>query len=214
MEFGIFGTGDVGKAIAKGLLALGHEVMIGARSATSEKAAAVAAELGAGTSTGTFADAARYGEVVVLATLGSVNEQVIAATGADNLAGKLVLDTTNPLDFSKGFPPSLMVPAEGSGAQQIRALAPEARVVKVFNTVGNPLMFRPELPGGAPSMFLCGNDEGAKEATAKLVTDFGWEPVDVGTLAAAHWLEAMCMVWVSVGARSGRWDRAFKLVGR
>lgn len=214
MKVGILGTGDVGKAIAKGLLALGHEVMIGARSATSEKAAAVAAELGAGASTGTFADAARYGEAVVLATLGSVNEQVIGAAGADNLAGKLVLDTTNPLDYSKGFPPALLLPAEGSGAQQIQALAPEAKVVKAFNTVGNALMFRPELPGGAPSMFLCGNDEAAKEAAAKLVTDFGWEPVDVGTLAAAHWLEAMCMVWVSVGARSGRWDRAFKLVGR
>lgn len=214
MKVGILGTGDVGKAIAKGLLALGHEVMIGARSATSEKAAAVAQELGAGASTGSFADAARFGEAVVLATLGSVNDQVIAATGAANLAGKVLLDTTNPLDFSKGFPPSLLVPAEGSGGQQIQALAPAAKVVKVFNTVGNALMFRPELPGGAPSMFLCGDDEGAKAAVAKLVTDFGWEPVDVGTLAAAHWLEAMCMVWVGVAARTGRWDRAFKLVGR
>ena len=214
MKVGILGTGDVGKAIAKGLLTLGHEVMIGARSATSEKAAAVVAELGAGAVTGSFADAARYGEVVVLATLGSVNAQVIEATGADNLTGKVVLDTTNPLDFTKGFPPSLLQPKEGSGAQEIQALAPGARVVKVFNTVGHALMFRPEVQGGAPSMFLCGNDEVAKATAGELVTAFGWEPIDVGTLVAAHWLEAMCMVWVAVGARTGRWDRAFKLAGR
>ena len=150
---------------------------------------------------------------MILATLGSVNEQVIAAAGPDNLAGKALLDTTNPLDFSKGFPPSLIVPAEGSAGQQVQALAPAARVVKVFNTVGNALMFRPALPGGAPTMFLCGDDEGAKATTAKLVGEFGWEPVDVGPLSAAHWLEAMCMVWVAVAARTGRWDRAFTLVG-
>ncbi len=213
MKVGILGTGDVGKAIAKGLLALGHEVMIGARSAGSEKATAVAAELGAKAVAGSFAEAAAYGEVVVLATLGSVNEQVIAATGADNLTGKVVLDTTNPLDFTKGFPPSLLQPKEGSGAQAIQALAPGARVLKVFKPVRNALMFRPELQGGAPTMFLCGNDEVAKATAAEIVTAFGWEPIDVGTLAAAHWLEAMCMVWVAVGARSGRWDRAFKLVG-
>jgi len=213
MKVGILGTGDVGKALAKGFLTLGHEVMIGARSATSEKAAALAAELGAGASAGSFSDAARFGELVVLATLGAVNDQVVAAAGPDNLAGKVVLDTTNPLDLSKGFPPALIVPAEGSGGQQIQALAPAARVVKVFNTVGNSLMFRPALPGGAPTMFLCGDDEGARATVAKLVGEFGWEPADVGPLSAAHWLEAMCMVWVATAARTGRWDKAFKLVG-
>lgn len=213
MKVGILGTGDVGKALAKGFLTLGHEVMIGARSATSEKAAALAAELGAGASAGSFSDAARFGELVVLATLGAVNEQVVAAAGPDNLAGKVVFDTTNPLDFSKGFPPSLIVPAQGSGGEQIQALAPAAKVVKVFNTVGHALMFRPTLPGGAPTMFLCGNDEAAKATTAKLLTEFGWEPADVGPLSAAHWLEAMCMVWVATAARTGRWDKAFKLVG-
>lgn len=213
MKAGILGTGDVGKALAKGFAALGHDVMIGSRTGASDKAAAIVAELGGKGSTGTFAEAAMFGDVVVLATLGSANAEVIALAGAANLTGKPLLDATNPLDFSQGFPPKLLVPAEGSGGQQVQALAPHAKVVKVFNTVGHVLMFKPSLPGGPPTMFLCGDDDKAKAATAELLREFGWEPLDVGGLHASHWLEAMCMVWVSHGIRSGRWGHAFKLLG-
>jgi len=99
-----------------------------------------------------------------------------------------------------------------SGGEQVQALAPEARVVKAFNTVGNALMFRPRLAGGPPDMFICGNDEGAKKQVAGILADFGWGVVDLGGIDASHYLEAMCMVWVLHGFRSKSWNHAFKLL--
>jgi predicted dinucleotide-binding enzyme len=213
MKVGILGTGDVGKALATGFLALGHEVKMGARDSGNPKAVAFAQEAGPKASAGTFAEASAFGEVVVLATLGMAAESVLAGAGADNLRGKVVIDSTNPLDFSKGVPPSLGISGNDSGGEQVQRLLPGAHVVKAFNTVGNAQFFRPQFPGGDPDMFICGNDEGAKKKVGGILADFGWKGVvDLGNIEVSRYLEAVCMVWVLYGFRTGGWDHAFKLL--
>lgn len=213
MRIGILGTGDVGKALGAAFLALGHDVKMGAREATNDKAAAWVKSAGARASAGTFADAAEFGEIVVLASLGVANQQVIAAAGPDRLRGKVLIDATNPLDFSTGAP-RLAIGHTDSGGEEAQRLAPGAHVVKAFNTVGNALMFRPELPGGPPDMFICGDDEGAKKKVAGLLADFGWGVVDLGGIEASRYLEPMCMTWVVHGLRTNTWMHAFKLLRR
>jgi predicted dinucleotide-binding enzyme len=211
MKIGILGTGDVGKALGKGFITLGHEVKMGSRDAANEKALAWAREMGPQASVGTFADAAAFGEVAVLATLGEANKSVLRAAGPEALRGKVVIDATNPLDFSGGLP-KLVVPEGGSAGQQVQRLLPGAHVVKAFNTVGNAHMFRPDFPGGPPDMFICGNDEEAKRKVTAILTDFGWGTVDVGGIEAAHELEAMCMIWVLYAIHTKTWNHAFKLL--
>lgn len=212
MKVGVLGTGDVGKALGRGFLALGHEVRMGSRTAGNEKAVAWAQEAGERAGEGSFAEVAAWADVVVLATLGSANESVIGAAGPENLAGKLLLDTTNPLDFSKGFPPSLSISGEDSGGEQVQRLAPAAKVVKVFNTVGNARMFRPQMAGGPPTMFIAGDDGDAKKQVEGILTEFGWETLDVGDIRCSRYLEAMCLVWVYTAAKTGQWMQAFKML--
>jgi len=213
MKIGILGTGDVGRAIGSGFVALGHEVKLGARSAGHEKAMAWAGEMGARASQGTFADAARFGELIVFATLGVANPEVVKAAGADTFAGKVVIDATNPLDFSKGFPPDLALKGNDSGGEALQRLLPKAKVVKAFNIVPNALMFRPEVPGGPPDMFIAGDDAAAKATVMAILAEFGWPTVyDFGGIAASRWLEAMCIAWVLSVAPSGNWRQAFKLL--
>jgi len=213
MKVGILGTGVVGHALGKGFITLGHEVKMGAREATNEKAAAWAKEMGPKASHGTYADAAGFGDIVVLATLGAAYAAVIAAAGPDRLKGKIVIDATNPLDFSKGMPPGLTVGHTDSGGEQVQRAAPGARVVKAFNIVGNPSMFRPDYPGGPPDMLICGNDAEAKREVTKILHDFGWPLVtDLGGIDASRYLEALTIVWVRYGAANGTWSHAFKLL--
>ncbi len=211
MHIGILGTGDVGHALGRGFLDLGHEVRMGARAAGNEKAAAFAAEGGDAASAGTFADAAGFGEIVVLATLGTATEAIVGGL-ADRLAGKIVWDATNPLDFSAGMPPQLAISGRDSLGERVQKLAPEARVVKVFNTVGHALMFRPQLEGGPPTMFVAGDDETAKQRTAGLLAEFGWETADTGPITSSRYLEAMCVAWVITASKTGNWRQAFKLL--
>jgi predicted dinucleotide-binding enzyme len=212
MNVGILGTGDVGRALGRGFIALGHTVNMGARDARNEKALAWAREMGANASVGTFADAASFGEVLVLATLGVANESAITMAGPEHFRAKVLIDTTNPLDFSGGLPPKLAVSGNDSGGERVQRLLPGARVVKAFNTVGNVFMFRPEFPGGPPDMFICGNDDDAKTKVAAMLKDFGWGVVDVGGIECSRYLEAMCMVWVLSAMRAGNWNQAFKLL--
>jgi len=212
MKVGVFGTGDVGKALGNAFHALGHEVMMGSRDAGNDKAAAWASALGERASTGTYADAAAFGELLVLATLGIANDEVLAAAGSGNLDRKVLIDATNPLDFSGGVPPRLAISGNDSGGEQVQRAAPGARVVKAFNTVGNAQMFRPDFPGGPPDMFFCGNDEAAKKTVAQILNEFGFTPRDVGGIESSRYLEALCILWVIHGVRSGRWNHAFKLL--
>jgi predicted dinucleotide-binding enzyme len=216
MKIGILGTGDVGQALGRGFAALGHEVKLGSRDTKNERALAWAKQTGAKASAGTFADAAAFGEIVVLATLGVANESALQAAGREKLAGKLVIDATNPLDFSKGAPPTLAVSGHDSAGERVQKLLPGAQVVKAFNTVGHAHMFRPEFPGGPPDMFICGNDAGAKQKVAAILKDFGWGVADIGGIEGSRYLEAMCLAWVlfAFSTTPPTWNHAFKLLRR
>jgi hypothetical protein len=212
MKVGVLGSGDVGKAIARGFLALGHDVMLGAREANNEKVQAFVKEMNVRISGGTFADAAKFGDVVVLATLGTANESALSAAGAENLNGKVLIDTTNPLDFSGGMPPKLIGGPNNSGGERVQRHVPGARVVKAFNSVGNAHMFRPSFAGGPPTMFICGNDDPAKKQVEGILRDFGWEAADIGGIEGSGHLEALCLVWVLYAVKNGGWNHAFKLL--
>jgi predicted dinucleotide-binding enzyme len=213
MKIGILGTGEVGKVLGQAFAALGHEVKMGSREAKNEKALAWAKETGPMASTGTFADAAAFGDLVVLATLGVANESALTMAGHDRFRGKVVIDATNPLDFSKGAP-SLAVSGNDSAGERVQKLLPDARVVKAFNTVGSLHMFRPEFPGGPPDMFVCGNDAEAKKQVAGILKDFGWGVIDVGAIESSRYLEAMCLVWVlfAFSSTPPTWNHAFKML--
>jgi len=212
MKVGILGTGPVGRAIAHGFVTLGYETRIGARDPGNAAATVWAAEHGSLASAGSFADAAAFGDVIVVATLGTVLPQVAEAAGPQNFAGKVVIDTTNPLDMSRGFPPGLAIVGHDSGGETLQRALPDARVVKAFNTVNNGLMFRPRFADGAPAMMIAGNDAEAKVTVSRILAEFGWPTLDLGAIASARWLEAMCMAWVMAGMATGRWDHAFKVV--
>jgi predicted dinucleotide-binding enzyme len=211
-NIGILGSGDVGQALGHGFAALGNQVKIGSRDAKSEKLKAWVTKEGKNASQGSFSEVAKFGEILVLATLGQAAEAAIEAAGKESFKGKVVLDVTNPLKIDGGRPVGLERGFNDSGGEQIQRFLPDAKVVKVFNTVGNALMFKPEFKGGPADMFFCGNDEGAKKSVADIVTAFGWNPIDIGGMEGARLLEPMCWLWVMVGVRTGAWNHAFTLV--
>lgn len=209
VRVGVLGSGDVGKVLAAGFASLGHEVKIGSRDPGK---LAEWASANARVSTGTFAEAAAFGDILVLATLGTGTLEAVKLAGLDAFDGKVVIDATNPLDFSKGMPPSLYVGTTDSLGEQIQRLIPKARVVKAFNTAGNAHMINPQFPGGPPDMFLCGNDAEAKKIVSQICDAFGWGVADIGGIEGSRYLEPMCMVWVLHGFRTKSWTHAFKML--
>jgi len=201
MRIGILGSGVVGQALARGLARHGHDVRIGTRKDAID-------DLPVGSPADVVADA----DLVFLSVHGAAAVEVVTGV-REQLAGKVVVDTTNPLDFSTGAP-ALFVGHTDSLGEQVQRALPEARVVKAYNTVGNTLMVDPDLPGGPPSMFLGGDSDEAKAVVTELLQSTGWDVVDLGGIEASRWLEPMCMAWVAHGARSGGWDHAFKLLHR
>jgi predicted dinucleotide-binding enzyme len=199
MRFGVLGTGVVGKTIASKLLELGEDVTMGARDAANANAAAWVADAGERAHAGTFADAAAFGEIVVNATAGGGSLEALAAAGAEHLDGKLLIDISNPLDFSKGFPPTLSVANTDSLGEQIQAAHPEARVVKTLNTVNADVMVQPGLVPGRHAIFVCGNDAGAKAEVAQLLGRFGWPAdavVDLGDITSSRGTEMYLALWI------------------
>jgi 8-hydroxy-5-deazaflavin:NADPH oxidoreductase len=209
MKVGILGSGDVGKSLAHGFGALGHEVKIGSRS--PEKLSEFVSGEGERVTSGTFEEAARFADLIVLATLGVACEEAVSVAGKQNFDHKVVIDATNPLDFSAGAP-RLSVGHTDSLGEQIQRFLPNARVVKAFNTVGNGLFFKPQLPGGPPDMFIGGNDADAKKLVSQVCDAFGWGVIDLGGIDASRYLEPMCMAWVIHGVLSGSWVHAFKML--
>ncbi len=209
MKVGILGSGDVGKSFARGFGALGHQVKIGSRS--PEKLSEFVSGEGDRVSSGTFEETALFGDLIVIATLGVATEEAINLAGKQNFDHKVVIDATNPLDFSSGAP-RLSIGHTDSLGEQIQSWLPDARVVKAFNTAGNPLFFKPELPGGPPDMFIGGNDAGAKKLVSQVCDAFGWGVIDLGGIEASRYLEPMCMAWVIHGVLSGSWVHAFKML--
>ena len=208
IKVGILGSGDVGKALARGFAAAGHQVMIGSRS--PEKLRDFVAET-KGVSSGTFEETAAFGDLIALATLGVATEEAINLAGAKNFEGKVVIDATNPLDFREK-PHKLFVGTTDSLGERVQRWLPDAKVVKAFNTVGNAFFVHPDFPNGPPDMFIAGNDADAKKIVAQICQHWGWGVVDIGGIEGARHLEPMCMVWVLHGVLSGSWSHAFKML--
>lgn len=211
MRIGILGSGDVGQALGLGFARYGHQVMMGSRDAGQEKVRKWVGQAGENASAGSFAEAAAFGDLAVLATLWSGTGQAIALAGPERLVGKPVIDVTNPLDFSRGTA-RLALGYDDSGGEQVQRWLSDSRVVKAFNTVGHAHMVDPVFPGGPPDMFICGNDPDAKRIVTGLLEDFGWSVVDLGGIACARYLEPMAMVWILHYVNTGTGNHAFKLL--
>jgi hypothetical protein len=206
MRIGVLGTGMVGEAIATKLVGLGHDVMMGSRTADNERAAAWVASAGARASQGTFADAAAHGEVVFNCTAGEASLEAIGSARTEDLAGKVLVDVSNPLDHSRGMPPGLFVSSFDSLGEQIQRAFPDARVVKALNTVNCEVMVDPAKVPGEHDVFVCGNDEAAKTAVVELLGSFGWPAehvVDLGDITAARGAEAYLLLWIRLWGALG-----------
>lgn len=211
MKVGVIGSGDVAKTLAGGFLKHGHEVAMGTREPAkladwlkqNPKARAASSE-----------EAARFGELVVLAVKGTASAAALRAAGADALAGKTVIDATNPLadvapengvlKYFTNLGESLM--------EQLQKEFPSAHLVKAFNSVGNGRMVNPQYAGGRPTMFICGNNAEAKTMVTGILDQFGWETEDMGSVEAARAIEPLCMLWCLPGFTRNQWGHAFKLL--
>lgn len=225
MKLGVLGTGPVGQAVAAKLAELGHAVFVGTRDPAATLARTnpdtfgnppfkVWREKHPNIELGTLAQAAAHGEMVVNATTGTGSLEALKAAGENNLAGKILIDIANPLDFSKGMPPSLAVCNTDSLGEQIQRAFPKTKVVKTLNTMNAYLMVGPkQLAGGAHTVFVSGNDAGAKEAVQKLLESFDWQDiVDLGDITTARGTEMMLPIWVRVWGATKNPMFSFKLV--
>jgi hypothetical protein len=211
MQVGILGSGGVAQALGTGFLKLGHDVKLGSRE--PKKLQPWLDKAGKHASAGSFEDTARFADIAVLASLWTGTENLLKLAGAPaSLAGKLVIDVTNPLIYETGKMPRLGLGHTDSGGEQVQRWLPQSKVVKAFNTVGSAHMVDPKFPGGPPDMFICGDDASAKQVVAGLCKNFGWGVVDVGGIEGARLLEPLCILWVEYGLRTQTWNHAFKLL--
>jgi 8-hydroxy-5-deazaflavin:NADPH oxidoreductase len=209
----ILGNGVVGTALAKGFAELGYQVMFGTRDVRSAKTRA-ALEAVPGARAASFAEAAAAASIAVLAVPWSGLEAAIFTAGPDNLAGKLVIDPSNPLDFS-GETPTLAVGFTDSAGELVQRLLPRSHVVKALNMVTAAHMVHPRLPDGTPDVMIAGNDSKAKARVAELLEAFGWRTaIDVGPISASRLLEPLAMLWVTYGVRNDHWTHAFSVLGQ
>lgn len=211
MRIGVLGSGDVAQVLASGFLKHGHAVTVGTRDTAKLSGWSNSNSSGR---VGSFADAARFGEVLVLAVKGSAAAEVLRLAGADALAGKAVIDATNPiadaapvngvLKFFTDLDESLM--------ERLQREFPAARLVKGFNSVGNARMVDPAFKTGKPTMFICGNDDGAKRTVSGLIGELGWDVADMGMAESARAIEPLCMLWCIPGFLRNEWTHAFALL--
>lgn len=212
MKVAVLGTGTVGQTLARGFKERGDTVAIGTRDPAAQAARDAASATGVAVKA--FADAAREADAVVLALKGDAVDSALDLAGRASFAGKLVIDTTNPLGFADGAP-VLTLGFNTSLGERIQAGLPGASVVKAFNIVTAQHMVRPTLADGVPDMFIAGDDAEAKMKVARILADFGWPaPIDLGDIRAARLLEPLAMVWISYGFRNNHWSHAFKLLRR
>ncbi|MDR3611758.1 MAG: NAD(P)-binding domain-containing protein [Ignavibacteriaceae bacterium] len=201
MNFGVFGTGIVGTTLATKLVSQGHKVIMGARSATNEKAAEWVKKNGPKASQGTFEDAALNSDILLNCTKGEATLQVLKLAGEYNLDKKILIDVSNPLDFSKGMPPTLTVCNTDSLGEQIQKQYPLTMVVKTLNTMAAPVMTNPRMLPGFHVIFLCGNDANAKEIVGDILITFGWkkeEILDLGDITSSRGTEMLLPLWLRI----------------
>ncbi len=211
MKIGVLGSGVVAKTLASGFLKHEHAVMVGSRTPGKLKEWASENPKGA---TGTFAQTAAFGEVLALAVKGQAAAEALRLAGAENLNGKPVMDACNPIEEA---PPEkgvlrLYTNRNESLMEQLQREFPDAHLVKAFNSVGSPRMVDPEFAGGRPTMFICGNDEGAKKTVSRILDELGWETADMGAAEAARAIEPLCVLWCIPGFLHNEWMHAFKLL--
>ena len=211
-KIGIIGSGIVGQTLANGFIKHGYQVTIGTN--TASKLDELRAKTNGKATVGTFEDAARFGDVVVLATKGTAAEAALEAAGTAHLAGKAVIDTCNPIADA---PPAngvlqYFTSQNESLMERLQKAAPDARFVKAFSCIGNALMIDPDFKGQKPTMFICGNDEGAKAEVRTILEDFGHDVADMGTVEGARAIEPLCILWCIPGFRGDGWNHAFKLL--
>jgi predicted dinucleotide-binding enzyme len=211
-KVGILGSGIVGKTLANGFLKNGYRVCIG--TGDKQKLTEWKTSAGENAQVGSFEEAAKFGDIAVLTVKGSAAAKVIEEAGPVNLAGKTVLDTTNPiadappengvLKFFTGLDESLM--------EQLQKRFPEINFVKAFSSAGNAVMVNPSFKEGKPTMFICGNNNKAKADVIRILDLFGWEPGDMGKAEAARAIEPLCILWCIPGFLNNQWTHAFKLL--
>lgn len=211
MKVGVLGSGEVAKVLAAGFKKHGHQVKIGSR--TPAKLADWVAQ-NPGIESGTFAEAAQFGELIILAVKGSVAAEALELAGEKNLSGKTVMDACNPIADA---PPEngvlrFFTDINQSLMEKLQQQFKDAKFVKAYNSVGSGLMVNPKLEGGRPTMFICGNDAGAKLLVAQVNEQFGWETADMGGVEAARAIEPLCMLWCLPGFLHNDWMHAFKLL--
>jgi predicted dinucleotide-binding enzyme len=213
-KIGIVGSGVVGQTLANGFVKHGYDVTIGTN--TPGKREELKAKTYGKAAVGSFEDAAVFGDIVVLATKGTAAESALRAAGIANLKGKTIIDTTNPIAER---PPvngvlQYFTSANESLMEKLQALAPEAQFVKAFSCVGNAFMVNPDFGGVTPTMFICGNDEGAKNGVKTILDQFGFEVADMGAAEGARAIEPLCILWCIPGFLTNSWTHAFKLLRR
>jgi predicted dinucleotide-binding enzyme len=213
MKIGILGSAEVGQALGHGFLQEGYEVMLGTRDVQKEEVVQwKTAHPGA--RTGNFSQTAAFGEILVLACPGSAVEAVVDLAGREAFSGKIVIDATNPI--APGGPVDgvlkFFTTLEDSLLERTQRLLPQARLVKAFNSVGNYSMYKPDFPGGPPTMFICGNDAAARGTVTDILTRFGWETEDLGVATAARAIEPLCLLWCIPGFLRNDWVHAYKVL--
>jgi 8-hydroxy-5-deazaflavin:NADPH oxidoreductase len=212
IKIGILGSGDVAKSLANGCLK--HEYQVKMGTSNPSKLSEWKSKAGTNGSIGSFSDAASFGDIVILAVKGNAVLDVIGKIDPTSLSGKTVIDTSNPIadappqngviKFFTNFEESLM--------EKLQKAHPLVNFVKAFNSVGNAFMVNPNFPGGKPTMFICGNNDKAKEEVKVILTSFGWETEDMGKAESARAIEPLCMLWCIPGLQHNQWSHAFKLL--
>ena len=224
MKIGVLGTGGVGRTLSAKFSQMGHEVMIGTRNVEDTLARTAPDGMGgppfkvwhsqnAKVKLVSFSEVASFGEIIFLATFGDKTAEAIEMAGKQYFDNKVVIDTTNPLDFSAGVPPKFTVTLGNSLGEQIQKQIASAKVVKAFNTIGAHIMVNPKREEGFPDLFIAGNDSDAKKKFANLAEQMGWQSViDLGDISQSFWLEANAMLWIHYGFKYNSWTHAFKLL--
>jgi predicted dinucleotide-binding enzyme len=212
-KIGILGSGIVGKTLATGFLRHGYDVMIGSRNPDKLKEWKQQNENKG--KIGTFEETARFGEIIVFAIKGTAAEDALKEAGIDNFRGKTIIDTTNPI--SENEPPvngvlKFFTGPNESIMQNLQKIAPQAHFVKAFNCVGNAVMVNPEFSGGKPAMFICGDNDNAKQEVRQILDSFGWDTEDCGKAESAPTIENLCILWLVPAFMQNDWHHAFKVV--
>ncbi len=214
MNIGIIGSGDVARSLGKGLAAVGHHVMIGTRDTERKELAAWKRQTKKNGSLGTTTEAANFGELIILAVTWHAAEDILQQIRPE-LAGKVIIDLTNPLVFREEEAPTLSIGFNMSGGEIVQQSLPDSHVVKTLNTISHAHMVQPKYEEGLPIMFVCGNNEAAKKEVLSLLRDLGWtDVINLGDITKSRLLEPLCLLWVEYGVARSTWDHAFAVLNR